>query len=83
MNKTSFSGVGSFVHITVVPVAGVTEANGAGLKTTWTSATAVFADEAALAHAVEEYPLSNERLLAYAARNPPPQSWYDEDEDLF
>jgi hypothetical protein len=40
-------------------------------------------EEAARARRVEEYPLSNERLLAYAARNPAPQAWYDEDEDLF
>jgi hypothetical protein len=27
--------------------------------------------------------LTNERLLRIAAKNPPPQSWFDEDEDLF
>jgi hypothetical protein len=32
---------------------------------------------------VEAYALPNERLLAYAARNPPPPAWYDQDEDLF
>jgi hypothetical protein len=35
------------------------------------------------AEELAEHSISNERLLAFAARNPPPASWHDEDEDLF
>jgi hypothetical protein len=54
-----------------------------GLKTTGVGVAEDTTSEAARTRRVEQYPLSNERLLASAARNPPPQSWYDEDEDLF
>ena len=79
MNHMPDCGAGLIMYIKMAPVAGVSEGIVPGLKTAYASA----ADGAALARAVEEYSLSNERLLAYAARNPPPQSWYDQDEDLF
>ena len=71
--------------VNIVPLAGASERPAAGLKMSWVRASDAAVHEAALARAVEQYPLSNEWLLAYAARNPPPQSWYenDEDEDLF
>jgi hypothetical protein len=66
-----------------VVVDGVRETITPGLTSAWARAADDNAAEAALASAVAAYPLANDRLLAYAARNPPPQSWYDEDEDLF
>jgi hypothetical protein len=38
--------------------------------------------EKALAPLLEKCSLPNERLADFAARNPPPQSWFDEDENL-
>jgi hypothetical protein len=67
----------------MVAVAGVSEGITPGLKSAWARTADDPAGEAALARAVAAYPLPNDRLLAYAARNPPPQSWYDQDEDLF
>jgi hypothetical protein len=75
--------VGFAMLVQNIPVAGVSEGIAPGLKTAWVRAPQDTTQEAALAEAVAEYPLSNEQLLAYAARNPPPQTWYDEDEDLF
>jgi hypothetical protein len=71
------------MFLIMAPVAGVQEGIAAGVKTAYAGAANGATNEAAIARAVAEYPLSNERLLAYAARNPPPQSWYDQDEDLF
>jgi hypothetical protein len=81
MNQTSDYSAG--LAVLMVAVKGVIERPEEGLKTSWAVVPEDATFEAALARAVEQYPLSNERLLAYAARNPPPQRWYDGDEDLF
>jgi hypothetical protein len=84
MNQTGCYGEGGgAVLMGTVLRAGVTEKVTAGVKTTWAGAPedAIHQDE--LARMVEQCSVSNERLLAYAARNPPPQSWYDQDEELF
>ena len=74
----------SVAYVSMVPVTGVSEGLTAGLKIAWIQPSDdAAASENALARAVAAYPLPNERLLAYAARNPPPQCWYDQDEDLF
>jgi hypothetical protein len=71
------------VIVNMVAEAGINEGIVAGLKTAYAGAAVDDMQESALARAVEEYHLPNKRLLAYATRNPPPQSWYDEDENLF
>jgi hypothetical protein len=77
--------------VRMIPVSGLTGGSAPGAKggsapelnSGWLCAAEHAAHETALARAVAEYPLPNQRLLAYAARNPPPQNWYDEDENLF
>ena len=82
MNHKAHVETGLAMCVTMVPVAGVSKGIVPGLM----SAYAGVGDDAttgALARAVREYPLPHKRLLAYAARNPPPQTWYEKDEDLF
>jgi hypothetical protein len=81
--NNKYTGEACHAIVTMVPVAGVSQGIVAGLKTVYAGAADQAANGAALSGAVPEYCLPNERLLAYAARNPPPQNWYDEDEDLF
>jgi hypothetical protein len=83
MNHAQECGAGLAMFITMAPVAGVREGIVPGLRTAYAGAAGGTSNETALARKVAEYPLPNERLLAYAARNSPPQSWYDTDEDLF
>lgn len=40
-------------------------------------------DAGQLAQKVSEYPLSNAKLLKLAEKHRPPQSWYEEEKDLF
>jgi hypothetical protein len=83
MNHTQDGGAGLTMFIKMAPVAGVSEGIVPGRKTAYASAAGDATNEAAPARAVAEYSLPNGLLLAYAARNPPPQSWYDQNEDLF
>ena len=83
MTHKHYSGAVLTMVVTMVPVAGVSRGLVAGLRAAYAGAADDAANEAVFARAVAVYPLSNERLLAYAARNPPPQNWYEEDEDLF
>jgi hypothetical protein len=82
MKKAGAYGAGSAVMIALA-VTAASEGITPGVKTTWTGVAADPAHDAALAHALQQHSLSNKRLLAYAARMPPPQSWYDNDEELF
>ena len=83
MNQTHACIAGPAMFMKMVPVAGVSEGIVAGMKTAYSCTTNDAANETAFSWAAAENPLTNERLLAYAARNPPPQSWYEQEEDLF
>ena len=64
----------------MLPVEGVGNGIEAGAKSAWVGEpTDAAPGAAALAQAVEKFPLSNDELLAAAQRLKPPQSWYEED----